>query len=96
MSEPTTGTLGMSWALCPVCGTYYQDAHSCGGSPSATGSLLTCPTCGQAYYVGLGHVCAWVPGAYWWLSPASPPLTADQVRQIVREEIEAARERDAK
>ena len=89
--------LSMDWEQCAVCGMWYQGIHLCGGSPSAMGGVLTCPGCGLSHYAGLGHVCAWLSGTSWWTGTVSPaPLTADQVRQIIREEIEAARERDAK
>ena len=78
------------WTTCTVCGVTYQGTHPCGGSPSATGGVQTCADCGTRFYVSLGHICC--PS----IPYAPAPLTADQVRQIIREEIEAARERDAK
>lgn len=63
----------------------------------------TCPVCHQWIGENMPHVCNWnfpatpphptyapapLPGGFTWVPPRPPPLSADDVRKIVREEIE--------
>lgn len=64
----------------------------------SAGNGHVCPTCGSWVSPGMGHICSFtVPGSQIPMQPLNPacrapwvPLTAADVRLIVREEIEAA------